>query len=210
TWRLTLPSYPGEDTWFFNPLAWQLLFISGFIWGVRIKAGEAIPYHPVVFWCACLYAALAFIWVQVSIWDLFPKSLMANPLWSISKTYLSPLRLLHVLALAYVIGMSPVAGWLKRIPVTNFVVQMGQHALPVFCAGSLLSMALLIAREKFGGGILVDVSIVAIGVALQAVLAWFLAWQARSPAGQVGSAAAGGFMAGPPAVMPPPLPPLSR
>jgi hypothetical protein len=114
--------------------------------------------------------------------------------------------LLHVLALAYVIAMSPIGGWLRRFGPENALVQMGRHALPIFCVGSLLSMAFLILRTKTGDSIWLDVAVVMIGIAIQVALARFLEWQATSPAGQVGSKMATGFVAATPPVPPPVAP----
>ena len=203
---VNLPSYPGEKTWFFNPLAWQFLFVLGFLWGVRIRSGRDLPYNQMILWVAVGYVIFALVWVKWPMWSYFPKSEAFGMLWGFSKTYLSPFRLLHVLALAYVIGMSPLAGWMARIRVTNPIVQMGQHALPIFCVGSILSVLLWLVRDHLGGGALIDICSVVFGVLVQMALAWFLTWQSQSPAGQIGSAAAGGFMAGPREIVPPPVP----
>jgi hypothetical protein len=209
-WRIRLPSFPSEATWFFNPLSWQFLFVIGFVWGARIRLGLAIPYSRVVFWSACAYAVVALVWVQMpALWPHFPESDVVGALWGFSKTFESPIRLLHVLALAYVIGMSPLARWMRHIPASNVVVQMGQHALPNFCVGSVLSMALQIARVHLGGSLWLDVASALLGLLILVLLTRFLVWQSNSAAGQVGSVAASGFVAGQPAVTPPPVPPDS-
>lgn len=206
---IELPSFPSTNTWFFNPLAWQLLFVIGFIWGARIRLGQTIPYDAKLFWAATVYLVFAVVWLKWPLWDYFPQSNVLGALWSFSKTFLSPFRLLHVLALAYIIAMSPLGRWMKKLDIGNPIVRMGQHALPVFCVGSLMSVFFWLVRDHFGGGLLIDVGSVAVGVAVQVALAWFLTWQSQSPAGQTGSAAAGGFMTGPREYVPPPVPILS-
>ena len=204
--KIELPSYPSTMTWYFNPLAWQFLFVIGFIWGARIRLGQDIPYNGILFWCCVGYIAISLVWLKWPLWDYFPQSEALGALWGFSKTFLSPFRILHVLALAYVIAMSPIGRWMKGVSSDNPIVSMGQHALPIFCVGSLMSVFLWLAREYYGGGIVIDVASVFIGVVAQLALAWFLKWQSQSPAGQTGSAAAGGFMVGPREYIPPPVP----
>lgn len=147
-----LPSYPAPHSWFFNPLSWQLLFVIGFIWGARVRTGLTIPYSAPVFWASVAYLIFALVCVQIpSLWKAIPKSDVAGALSNFSKTFEAPPRLLHVLALAYVVGMSPVATWMRRFSSRNLIVQMGQHALPVFAFGSLLSMLFHIVRLHTGG-----------------------------------------------------------
>lgn len=204
--RIELPSFPSTGAWFFNPLSWQLLFVIGFLWGARIRLGQTIPYRASLFWACVVYLVVSLIWVKWNLASLFPESNAFGALWGFSKTFLSPFRLMHILALSYVVAMSPLGRWMKLIPASNPVVQMGQHALPIFCVGSLLSVLVWLIRSYVGGSFVFDAGSVAVGVVVQMTLAWFLVWQSKSPAGQMGSAAAGGFMAGPREVVPPPVP----
>lgn len=201
---INLPSYPAINSWFFNPLCWQLLFVLGFVWGARVRGRLGIPWNRTLFLVCAVYLVIGLVWIQTpSLWPSLPKTGPLGALGSLSKTYISPFRLLHVLALAYVVGMSPLALWMKRIPESNAIVQMGQHALPVFCTGSLLSMFFAIVRQQHGSGLLIDTLCVATGIAVMVGLALFLAWQSHSPAGQVGSVSASGFVAATPPVPPP-------
>jgi hypothetical protein len=191
-YSITLPSFPAENTWFFNPLSWQLLFAVGFIWGVGVRRGSLIPYNRHVYWFSVAYVLIALFAVRFHLWPLVPQTEVLGELGGFSKTYLSPFRLLHVLALAYVIAYSPVAQWMKTISAHNPITQMGQHALPVFCVGSLLSMLFFIMREHLGGGLVLDTTSVALGIAIQMALACFLSWQASLTAGKARAASSGG------------------
>ena len=202
-WRINLPGFPAPDGWFFNPLCWQLLFVAGFCWGDMWRRGLVLPANRVLFWVCVSYLAFSLIWIRVDLAPYFPVYSGLGELWGFSKMYIAPFRLLHVLALAYVIAMIPIGGWLRRVGPENALVQMGRHALPIFCVGSLLSMAFFILRTKTGESILLDVAVVMIGIAIQVALARFLEWQAASPAGQVGSELATGFVAATPPVPPP-------
>jgi hypothetical protein len=59
---------------------------------------------------------------------------------------------------------------------------MGRHSLPVFCAGSLLSMAGAIARHELGGGFVIDTVIIATGLSLMVLLARLLDSRRTPPA----------------------------
>ena len=49
--RLTLPTWPVSGTWFFNPLAWQFIFVLGFV----MARGDA----GIGAWCAAISAGCA-------------------------------------------------------------------------------------------------------------------------------------------------------
>jgi hypothetical protein len=201
--RIALPGFPTDHAWFFNPLSWQLLFVAGFCWGDMWRRGVTIGRNPALFCAAAAYLAFSLVWMLVDFLPYFPVYGGLGELWGFSKMYLSPFRLVHVLALAYVIAMSPLGPWLRRFGNDNPLVQIGRHALPIFCVGSLLSMAFYILRTKTGAGIALDVLMILIGVAIQIAFARFLEWQATTPAGQVGSKMATGFVAAIPPVPPP-------
>ena len=59
---IDMPNYPMEGGWFFNPFAWQLLFVIGFILGQRAARGKAMP-CPWLFWVSAAYLVLAVIWL---------------------------------------------------------------------------------------------------------------------------------------------------
>ncbi len=179
---IDMPNFPKEGGWFFNPFAWQILFVIGFILGQRSREGKVFAYNPWIFWGSALYLVVAFIWTWFALWGYQPHLPIPKTLWDFDKTYVAFPRLFHVLALAYVVMMSPVGQWMKRIPATNPLTAMGRHSLPVFCVGSLLSMSGAILRYEAGGGIVVDTLIIAGGLAIMIALARFLDARKTPPA----------------------------
>jgi hypothetical protein len=96
------------------------------------------------------------------------------------KTFATPPRLIQFLALAAVFsGIFPL---LHRIaaPLTNFLSMLGRNSLPVFCVGSLLSLAGQIIRFLYEGYVSVDTVVVVIGIAIMAMTAWFSEWRDRA------------------------------
>jgi hypothetical protein len=177
---LKLPSYPGEGSWFFNPLAWQLLFTIGFTAGVMAQHDMPIRFHRAVFAAACAYLVFALAWVRLR-FALEPDALpLPRFLWEPDKQNLSLPRLLHVLALAYVIAHLPLSRRMRDLPPEHPIVLLGRHALPVFCLGSLLSALGQILRFRLGASLAFDIAFIGAGIAAQLALAWVLEWHARS------------------------------
>jgi hypothetical protein len=136
---LTLPSWPEPDAWFFNPLAWQLVFALGIVARVVFR-DRPIPYSPVLFWGAAAALGVSAFGVTEGFWqwpgirdglfshvDLFKGNLGAG-------------RLLHFVALAYVISQISVAR-VERSAIGRELRRLGRHSLPVFALGSVLSCA---------------------------------------------------------------------
>jgi hypothetical protein len=187
TWKLNLPAYPNEGGWFFNPFAWQFLFAVGFAAGVRLRAGERVmPFYPWLWIAALVYLVVCAAWTLVPLWGTLPEWPLPFILYGSDKTFLTMGRLLHVLALAYVICQSPIVDMLKRrLTVWNPVVLLGKHALVTFVLATLVSMVGLITKTVYEGGILFDVLYVGGGliflVSVNATLEW-MAKPRRAPA----------------------------
>jgi hypothetical protein len=166
---ISMPHHASLDGWFFNPLGWQALFAAGLILGIRKLRGSGVAYHPVVFGLAATFVVFA----------LFAKvgdaGLGALPDWlsTMQKTDLPLLRFAHILALAYVVCHLPVWQWLRRVPETFVLTRMGRQSLPVFMAGSLLSMTGWIIATATGGGAVIDTVLVVTGASLMAQVATF-------------------------------------
>ena len=175
-----LPHYPNDDHWFFNPLAWQLLFVIGFTFGAIARSGVKIPFSAVLYWLAAAYLVASLI-IAVGYHYAVPAVPgVPSFLVALDKTNLSLPRLLHVLALVYVVVHTPVVGRaLAGLRPDNVLVALGRNALPVFCAGSLLSMVGLLLREGHGEHALLDLAIVGTGFVLLVALARALDWSRR-------------------------------
>ncbi len=178
---VNLPSWTGGG-WFFNPFAWQALFFIGCVLGGTRRAGQPPPIprsRPAILFCAALVAAgalLAFAWQRPELLPLLPDWL-ASALSRVDKTGLHPLRLLSILALAYLLGhwVGRDAAWL-RSPLAAPFLLMGQHGLPVFCAGIFLSFMGRVALEQWEGWpmqLAVNLGGLAAMVAVAAVAAWY-------------------------------------
>jgi len=135
---LNLPTWPVEGTWFFNPIAWQLIFAVGIFAGRRLKRG-GIAYDARLF-AACL--AIVALAAEVRT-DAFG---FASGLWQhahgvldCGKTDLGFARLVHFLALAYIVYHSGLTGLMRRTRAFLPLCLMGRYGLPVFATGTVLS-----------------------------------------------------------------------
>ena len=83
--------------------------------------------------------------------------------------------------------MAQAIAWLDRPGVLTL---LGRHALPVFCAGSVLAVAVQIWRFTLGAEWWLETLLVLAGLAVQIGLAMLLAWSDRARTASAGMAAA--------------------
>ncbi|MCX8132446.1 MAG: OpgC domain-containing protein [Roseococcus sp.] len=147
-------TWQGEG-WFFNPLAWQVLFLCGFQMGQAVRGAPSVGLPPRRLWltaAAALVLGLGLLGMLASLHlpalgERLPEWL-AELIASVDKASLHPWRLLSILAMAYLIGHYVpregrlVAGWWAK-PFRD----MGRHSLPVFCFGILLSFLARVMLE---------------------------------------------------------------
>lgn len=145
-----------EGTWFFNPLAWQLLFFIGFMLGQSVRGAPTVGLPPRSPWLtAAALLVLGASLVAMVGYNHFYNHLpfwVAEWLSRVDKQSLHPWRLASVLALAYLIGHFVARdGALVRSRLARPFRRMGQHSLPVFCVGILLSFLARLAIEAWDG-----------------------------------------------------------
>ncbi|WP_128971172.1 OpgC family protein [Bradyrhizobium tropiciagri] len=135
-WRV--PAWP-DGAWFFNPLAWQLLIVLGawyVIEGQNVR--KWLTSRPAL---ALSILYLAFSLVLALGQDskaLLPQTL-TDLLFPLDKSNLSPLRLLHFLALAIVALQFVPQGWRGlSAPLLRSARWCGENSLPIFCLGVVL------------------------------------------------------------------------
>lgn len=196
-WRLdwNLPAYPN-GVWFFNPFAWQLLFVFG-AWcalGGAQKLGVVLRSRAVLI-VAIAYLLFAFLvtltWHVESL-DRFMPGWLADWMYPIDKTNLDVLRFAHFLALAAVTVRFLPRHWpgLKS-PILWPAIVCGQHSLEVFCLGVFLAFAGQFVIAESSGGPLLQTAISVLGIILMVATAYLVSWykgiEGRSPLARVKS-----------------------
>ena len=187
------PTFPSEGGWMFNPLAWQFLFAIGLVIGVRLARGQAVvPCSNFLFGTAVAYLLFACV-LSLDLDLVWPTLPLPWFLYGLDKTFLSLPRLLHVLALALILARLPAAEAIAWVDRAGLLTLLGRQALPVFCLGSLLAVAVGLGRFVLGADGLLQVAMVLAGLALQIGLAMLLTWseRGRAAAARVPNALAG-------------------
>jgi hypothetical protein len=175
---LNLPSWPLDGGWYFNPLAWQFIFAIGLFVGRRLQGG-GIPFDRRLF--ALSLAVLAGSLAVLTDGFGFVPGLLTDmrEVLDLSKTHLGLGRLVHFLALAYVIGHSGLTNLLRRTWVFSPLALMGRHSLPVYATGCVLTaigeVIVETRSEDFSHPLALGAAIVAGGVLTHYAVARILA-----------------------------------
>jgi hypothetical protein len=191
TWKLdwNLPAYPN-GVWFFNPFAWQLLFVFGawcalggaqrlaFMLRSRVVLGIAIAYLLFAF-------AITLTWHFESL-DRFVPTWLADWMYPVDKTNLDVLRFAHFLALAAVTVRFVPRHWSGlKSPILQPAIRCGQHSLEIFCLGVFLAFAAQFIIAESSGGPMLQTALSVLGIIIMIATGYLLSWykgmEGRSP-----------------------------
>jgi len=178
-----LPAWPGREA-YFNPLAWQLLFVIG-----ACSAGPgaarlaAISRSPVTVPLAASFVIFSLV-VTLS-WRIEPlKSLIPDAveglIYPIYKTHMAPVRLVHFLALMFlgIRFLSPIKHSIQK-PWAMAMVRCGENSLSIYCFSVLASFLGLVILNEIAGGLAMEAVVSAAGIALMVAVASLLTWEAK-------------------------------
>ncbi len=181
-----IASYPPGTTWYFNPFCWQLLFVLAAWCGseqiTKISRWVWSRTALVVSVAWILFAlVIVMSWHNAFIESLIPKW-MIKAIYPIDKTDLDLLRFTHFLALATIVTLivSPkwkplYSKWLRPL------ILCGQHSLPIFCIGVLLSFAAHWILTQYTKGVWEQLAVSAAGILIMIGIAKFLDGAAKVP-----------------------------
>ena len=175
-----LPAYP-TGTWFFNPLAWQLIFVVG-AWcavGGSPLVGKVVR-SPLAVGIAIAFLVLAFLivltWYFPRYAVLIPKRIQ-DWMYPIDKNYLDLLRFLHFMALAIVtVHFIPIdwpglkSRWLRPM------IMCGQHSLEIFCLGIALSFIGHFVTSEISPSVGMQILISMLGISVMVAVASLITW----------------------------------
>ncbi|MGC2403706.1 MAG: OpgC domain-containing protein [Acidobacteriaceae bacterium] len=136
--HLHLPRWAG--VWYFNPLAWQVIFVIGVVAESILSRRKYWLGWDVL---AALFALFSLVESHaVHLVRFVSTRLLVHVMVDEDKTNLHPLKLLSILALGWLAWryIPAAAGWLRSRWAAPFLL-LGQHSLPVFAVSVFLAMA---------------------------------------------------------------------
>ena len=181
-----LPAYPGDKVWFFNPLAWQLLFYIGaacaaasprLVWFDRWR----LPLTVLAVLYLVSSAVIALSWQYNPLGRLIPDW-VSRQIYPIDKTNIDLLRVLHFLAVAWLVRLTvPPDARFLRWPVLRPLRRCGEHSLQVFCLGTFLALSGQVVVSHYEDSIVSQISVSIAGLVIMSAAAYGAAWYKRSP-----------------------------
>jgi hypothetical protein len=168
--------------WFFNPFAWQFVFVLGAMLAKVMAHREGtlprLPWLVLLCWVLLGLAFLqAFPWEQWGLPNLAPLA-MDPP----DKTNLSPLRLVHALALVYVVLTWQGLRSLLRMAPLAWIECLGRHSLEVFSLATMLALFGRLAFRSYGDEWSTQLLVNLVGLAAMLALARALERDPARPA----------------------------
>lgn len=182
--RLNIPTWPGNGAWFFDPFSWQLIFCIGLATGILAKRGtRLVPVNGPLFTLALALLVFIYAWKHVPEIGQF----MNRQMWLASeagapylfvahnKSLLALPRLLHVLALIYVLSCLPMVTRAAGHALAQPIRLMGQQGLEVFAWGTVLAMSAQALMDATGDPAILGIMLPPLGL----LALWAIAWEAR-------------------------------
>jgi hypothetical protein len=183
----TVPAWPN-NVWFFNPLAWQLLPVAGAWWVIEGKRFRPWVTSRTALVLAILYLVFSLI-IALScgikpLEPMVPQAL-TKLFFPLDKSNLSPLRLLHFLALAIVAVRFVPHNWRGLMtPVMRGARRCGENSLPIYCLGVLLALASHVTLLDISDGLAMQIVLSLGGILVMMVAAILLHSIRTKPARQ--------------------------
>ena len=161
-----LASYPPGTHWYFNPFAWQLLFVFAAWCGVgAVGQIRSIIQSRAALILAGAWIAFSFLIVMtwhVPLLDAMVPKWMIKLIYPIDKTDLDMLRFTHFLALALIVSRYfPRKSEILASKWLRPMIMCGQHSLPIFCFGVFLSFGAhwILVQHAQGGARALDATV---------------------------------------------------
>jgi hypothetical protein len=188
TFGINLSGNPWSGAgWFLNPFAWQLVFFIGFFVGMKWLPVPRLGDRRLLL-AAALFLLLS---VPLSFWGILDHWPLAQATRDLlipanEKTDLHILRVLHFLALAYLV-LSLIEPWRDRLDrgAGHLLILIGRQSLAVFLASAVLARLLGTIADMAGRSEPVVALLNLVGFALILATALVAGWFKRAPwAGQ--------------------------
>jgi len=177
-WNIT--THPRGEGWFFDPLAWQFVFVIGAAFG----SGQMDRYKPLLFKrpvlvgsaiVAVVVAGMQFTNALHAMFPAFPTLFLIDV--PIEKTVLEPARLVSFFALVILAARwMPAAARMARFAVVRAVARCGRHSLAIFSIGILLAVPGHVLSMEADKSLMLQLAFNIVGVIVLIAAAWLLEW----------------------------------
>lgn len=173
-------SYPA-GVWYFNPFAWQLLFVLGAWFALGgAAASRWIMNSRALYILSVAFLLLALV---VSLAERIPDlhRYIPETLESIfipnDKTNLAPYRVLHLASLVFiVVSLVPIDWPGLQWAIFKPLIRCGQQSLSVFCVGLFLSFIAHFVLDFGSEGVLAQLLVGAAGLWILTIIAYYRTW----------------------------------
>ena len=180
TRALDLPVTATREGWYFNPFAWQFLFVLGvaaqMYWAGVKRAAESrtVQRLAIAVVLVALALKMAILIGPVERWALGVTPLLARLLdRGAGKTHLAPFRLVHFLSLVVLIVAIP-RTWHKWLEsgAARLAIANGRHSLLIYSVGLVLASAMNLLILRWHGGPLLQLACTVVGLSVLCGIAW--------------------------------------
>ncbi|MBC9881242.1 OpgC domain-containing protein [Bradyrhizobium sp. INPA01-394B] len=175
-----LPAYPA-GVWYFNPVAWQLLFV----FGAWLALGGAAASRWLLSSRTLLVLSGGFLLFALvmtlaeripGLGDYVPEAL-AGVFMPNDKTNLGPYRVIHLASLVLiVVWLIPIDWPGLKSPLLQPLIRCGQQSLPVFCVGLFLSFIAHFLLDFGSEAIPAQLLVGAAGLWIMTGVAYYRTW----------------------------------
>ena len=175
-----LASYPA-GVWYFNPFAWQLLFVFGAWLALGGTAASRGLLRSRLLYVLCtgflLFALAIALAERISELQRFVPEVIAGVFIPNDKTNLAPYRVIHLASLTFiVVSLIPIDWPGLKWPIFKPLIRCGQQSLPVFCVGLFLSFIAHFVIQFGSEGVLAQLVVGAAGLAILTIIAYYRTW----------------------------------
>ncbi|MGB1027066.1 MAG: OpgC domain-containing protein, partial [Rhodospirillaceae bacterium] len=184
------PAEPWSDRpWFFNPFSWQLIFFTGFCFGLGLL--KAPPIEPRLVILALVIVVISIPFAYYRVYNLegyeFLKEIRGHIGYFYNKTHFGLFRYLHFLALAYLAYSLAGEGGRRLMygglygKCVSVVRKVGQQSLAVFLTSMFIARLAGVMFDAFGKSELMMVLVNGTGFAILIATAYTVAWFKSQP-----------------------------
>ncbi|WP_244067219.1 OpgC family protein [Bradyrhizobium sp. Ce-3] len=171
-WRVA--AWPG-GVWFFNPLAWQFLVVLGAWYVIEGKTIRGWVTSRSALVVSAFVLAISLVLALGQHVKLPVPQALTDLLFPLDKSNLSPLRLLHFLAVAIVASWLVPADWRGlSTPMLRGARRCGENSLPIYGLGVLLALVSQLDLFDVANRLAMQIALSLVGVLLMTAVATLL------------------------------------